>query len=277
MGFRDAAAIRGISLNGYPNNILNNLIYIIPKQSDNIGIRSPGNVRNNQVIGGDYGYYSPNGTNSVYYNNAWKSDVNYYGFIPDSTNLSINPMVVNEDSIDFHLQKYSPLIDAGDPNILDKDGSRSDIGLYGGPYGEKYTYRDLAPKPPSNLTAVMDSGLLSLNGIRTQNQIFYRYRVYRDTVPDFMYDTTKIIAVIPDTIFYDDPPQKFISGNYYYKITALDSAYTSITPSEEVHINITGIPEAPPIVVEHYQFLQNYPNPFNPSTTIPYRLKERDM
>ena len=50
----------------------------------------------------------------------------------------------------------------------------------------------------------------------------FRYRVYRDTVPYFVYDTTKIIAVIPDTTFYDDPLQKFISGNYYYKITALD-------------------------------------------------------
>ncbi len=45
-------------------------------------------------------------------------------------------MFVNEDSMDFHLQMFSPLIDAGDPNILDLDGSRSDIGLFGGPYGE---------------------------------------------------------------------------------------------------------------------------------------------
>ena len=274
LGFENTTAIRGISLNAYPNNILNNLIYIIPKQSDNIGIRSPGNVRNNQVIGGDYGYYSPNGTNSVYYNNAWKSDVNYYGFNPDSTNLSINPMFVNEDSIDFHLQKYSPLIDAGDPNILDKDGSRSDIGLFGGPYGEKYTYRDLAPKPPSNLTAVMDSGLVKLRWNKNSESDFYRYRVYRDTVPDFMYDTTKIIAVIPDTIYYDDPPQKYISGNYYYKITALDNTQHQSAPSEEVHVNITGIPEGPPIVIEHFRLLNNYPNPFNSSTIIPYRLKE---
>ncbi len=84
--------------------------------------------------------------------------------------------------------------------------------LYGGPYGEKYTYRDLAPKPPSNLTAVMDSGLVKLRWNKNSESDFYRYRVYRDTVPDFMYDTTKIIAVIPDTIYYDDPPQKYHFG-----------------------------------------------------------------
>jgi len=31
------------------------------------------------------------------------------------------------------LDPASPLIDAGDPTILDPDGSRSDIGIYGGP------------------------------------------------------------------------------------------------------------------------------------------------
>jgi hypothetical protein len=208
------------------------------------------------------------------YNNLWQNQINYQDFTGDSTNLYSDPMFVNEDSMDFHLQMYSPLIDAGDPNILDKDGSRSDIGLYGGPYGEKYTYRDLAPKPPSNLTAVMDSGLVKLIWNKNTESDFYRYRVYRDTVPDFMYDTTKIIAVIPDTIYYDDPPQKYISGNYYYKITALDKTQHQSAPSEEVHVNITGIPEGPPIVIDHYRLLNNYPNPFNSSTIIPYRLSE---
>ncbi len=34
---------------------------------------------------------------------------------------------------DLHLALDSPLIDAGDPAVLDPDGSRSDIGIYGGP------------------------------------------------------------------------------------------------------------------------------------------------
>jgi hypothetical protein len=36
---------------------------------------------------------------------------------------------------DLTLQSTSPLIDAGDPTILDADGSTSDIGAYGGPLG----------------------------------------------------------------------------------------------------------------------------------------------
>ena len=73
--------------------------------------------------------------------NVWGSEKSYYNFTPDSTNLTVDPMMVNIDSslgkMDFHLQMFSPLIDKGDPNVLDKDGSRSDIGLFGGPFGEE--------------------------------------------------------------------------------------------------------------------------------------------
>jgi hypothetical protein len=213
------------------------------------------------------------------YNLYWDNFINATdGSVFGDNDVFADPMFV-KDSVgrtldyDYHLQKYSPAIDAGDPNILDVDGSRSDIGIFGGPLGQKYTYQDLAPKPPRNLTASMDSGLVHLKWNKNTEADLFRYRVYRDTVPDFIYDTTKVIAVISDTTFYDDPPQKFISGNYYYKVTAIDSAYHQSPASEEAHINITGIPEAPPIVVEHYSLLQNYPNPFNPGTTIPYRLK----
>lgn len=37
---------------------------------------------------------------------------------------------------DLHLQAGSPLIDAGDPALSDPDGTRSDVGLYGGPLAD---------------------------------------------------------------------------------------------------------------------------------------------
>ena len=75
----------------------------------------------------------------------------------------------------------------------------------------KYTYQDLAPKPPANLTAVYDSGLVKLTWNRNTEADFYRYRVYRDTVSNFIYDTTKIIAVVADTFYYDAVPEKYPS------------------------------------------------------------------
>src|SRR5690606_36468568 len=171
-----------------------------------------------------------------------------YGLTYGDSDIVADPMFVNDTiptangGYDFHLQKYSPAIDKGDPAILDVDGSRSDIGMFGGPYGESYTYQNLSPKPPANLTATMDSGLVHLKWNRNTEEDLFRYRVYRDTVQDFVYDTTKISAILSDTSFYDDPPQKYISGNYYYKITAIDSASNQSPASEEKHINITGIP-----------------------------------
>jgi len=148
-------------------NILNNLIIA---ESGYDGIWGNGTiklVRNNYVTGNfsSYGisHVSPSDTiiNNVVtncsggiqvwnnqnirirYNDIWNNETNFSGFTPDSTNISVDPMIVNDDTtqgdLDFHLQMFSPLINAGDPNILDRDGSRSDIGLYGGSYGWTYT------------------------------------------------------------------------------------------------------------------------------------------
>ncbi len=59
---------------------------------------------------------------------------------PGDGNLGVAPLhadTSSPDSIDWDLalDPSSPLIDAGDPAILDADGSRSDVGGYGGPAG----------------------------------------------------------------------------------------------------------------------------------------------
>lgn len=267
----------GIANTNFPKLILNNTIC---GAGGNLSIGIDGNgiipqIINNLMLNTFHGIERyGTGPVSAYYNNAWNNVVSYKNFVPDSTNLSVDPMVMNKDSLDFRLQMFSPIIDAGDPNILDKDGSRSDIGLFGGPNGEKYTYRDLAPRPPANLTAIYDSGFVKLMWKKNTEADFKHYRVYRDTTADFMYDTTKIVGVTADSFYYDDLPEKYIAKNYYYKITALDNTGNQSAPSEEITVNITGAAEAPPIIVEEYKLLNNYPNPFNPSTIIPYRLKE---
>jgi hypothetical protein len=46
-------------------------------------------------------------------------------------NLSVDPLWV--DDLNYALDDGSPLIDQGHPEILDTDGSRSDLGVHGGP------------------------------------------------------------------------------------------------------------------------------------------------
>jgi len=51
-------------------------------------------------------------------------------------NLTVDPLFVAYDvegiPSDYHLTGASPLVNAGDPARLDPDGSRSDMGAYGG-------------------------------------------------------------------------------------------------------------------------------------------------
>ncbi|MCW8809957.1 MAG: right-handed parallel beta-helix repeat-containing protein [Ignavibacteriaceae bacterium] len=233
-------------------------------------------VINNVVTSAEGGVEAWGTQNMVFqHNDVWKNEDNYYGFTPDTSNLSVNPMVVNDDTtqgeLDFHLQMFSPLIDAGDPTILDKDSTRSDIGLYGGPYGESYVYFDLPPRTPVNLTANVDS-LIKLNWNKNTEADFSYYNIYRDTAFNFTVDSTKLIASVTDTFYYQTFPSNI--ETLYYKLTAMDNQGNESNPSEEVAVILVSVKNEWK-AVNNYILYQNYPNPFNPSTKIGYKLKER--
>ncbi|HSW54185.1 MAG TPA: hypothetical protein VLH59_03785 [Ignavibacteriaceae bacterium] len=282
--------------------VFNNLIFVTDQIYDAYGIHNSGTQylqANNNYFLGEYlriFYVGPDnkvknnvvtnaegeirawGNQNLQYqfNDVWNSNVSYAGLDPDTTNVSVNPMIVNYDStqgkLDFHLQMFSPLIDAGDPNILDKNGTRSDIGLYGGPYGESYIYVDLPPRSPVNLTAAVDSSIVTLNWNKNTESDFSYYNLFYDTTGNFQIDSTKLISSQPDTFYYFVIPAGVES--LYFKLTAVDNQGNESNPSEEVGVVVTSVKdEWKPL--NNYILYQNYPNPFNPSTKIGYKLKER--
>jgi len=76
------------------------------------------------------------------HNDVWSAGVTLFQGMDDPTgsegNLSVDPQLLDTAvpdpaAWDLHLGAASPLIDAGDPALLDPDGSTADMGAYGGP------------------------------------------------------------------------------------------------------------------------------------------------
>ncbi|WP_207681920.1 InlB B-repeat-containing protein [Desulfonema magnum] len=62
-------------------------------------------------------------------------------------NISQNPLFADPETGNYYLQTGSPCIDAGNPSAEynDTDGTRNDMGAYGGSGGESYAYEDGPP------------------------------------------------------------------------------------------------------------------------------------
>ena len=226
---------------------------------------------NNTVIRAYQGFHIFEDTVIINYNNLWDNVIDYYvspsGFIDTTGNIYCDPMF--EDTLDFRLQAFSPLIDAGDPEILDVDGTRSDIGCYGGPGGCSYTYLDLAPLIPDSITVEVEEQLITLNWRFNTEADFNRYQVFRDTVSGFTPSEFNMIAE-RDTSYYED--QDIEPGTaYYYRLTSVDNQGNVSDYSDEVGFIPTDVLSSPGDGLPRYTVIESaYPNPFNSDITIVY-------
>ena len=101
-------------------------------------------AHNTLGIGGSYGgYYNASGTTTMTFSDIWGNDG--IDAIPDLVglygNISEDPLFVDLSPMaavdwDLHLGAASQCVDGGDLTLFDPDGSRSDIGAYGGPDAE---------------------------------------------------------------------------------------------------------------------------------------------
>jgi len=225
-------------------------------------------------------WQSGSGFISSDYNLFWENGLDLDGTTYGDSDRVVDPMFIKDTipnpllDFDYHLQAFSPGINKGDPNILDLDGTRSDIGMYGGPFGETYTYQDLAPLAPRNLSAVVDTNLILVKWKRNTEADTSFYKVYRDTISGFTIDSTKLVSSPADTFFVQINPHTV--SKYVYKISCVDKQGNESKPSQELVVTITSASTNDyPMTISDYVLYQNYPNPFNPSTKIGYQLKQR--
>lgn len=253
---------------------INNNVYIgnFGKVINTNGTSSYRDIFNNQISGGKY--YGFNGESPLRFNNFWNNRVNWRstgGASVDTTsNITRFPMFADETK-DYHLQAYSPLIDAGDTLVKDPDGTRSDIGMYGGKDGTQYAYLDLPPLEPRGFLPQVSGDTISLAWRKNHESDFRDYHLYGDTLSGFTPDSTKLISTTTDTSFTMVLPG--FSGSYFIKAKSRDHQGNISESSEEIRIIPVGIKGEGHQVVMDYELFNNYPNPFNPSTVIGYRLK----
>jgi hypothetical protein len=126
---------------GYPRVVNNTFVENEGAVPDFVG--DNGDVRNNLFVGS----VSPvainetdgGGEAQVDYNNVWPAPAPF--FAGDAAigagNLANDPAFLSAPTDDFRLAAGSPCIDAGDPSgeCRDGDGTRNDIGAFGGPGG----------------------------------------------------------------------------------------------------------------------------------------------
>jgi len=124
----------GVYLHSYTTSSTSGKYYIASLQVANNIITS----NNNYGIQFYDQRYTSLGTHNFSNNNIWNNSIgNTSGVSVSSTagNLFIDSLFVNPDTADFHLQSASLCIDAGmvSSTYNDPDGTRNDMGVYGGP------------------------------------------------------------------------------------------------------------------------------------------------
>jgi hypothetical protein len=111
-------------------------------------------------------------------------------------NVYADPMFVDPWNGDLRLQKGSPCIDAGAPWILDVDGTRSDIGAFGGPDGAFYIYQDLPPLRPTDFTAQRQDGSVLLRWQKNTESDFRYYILFRSDHSGVPLDSAHVRAYL---------------------------------------------------------------------------------
>ncbi len=203
-------------------------------------------IRNNHFTSGTpTGFYATTPDNITYtYNNAYNNpEGDVAGLTPDGTNMSADPLYVDLPGADYHLALYSPGIDAGNPaGGSDPDGSRADIGIFGGPDAAW-----LQPDAVQNCIAAASSDTaitVTWDAMLPAGGDYFA--VFGDTVSGFTTDAASMIGTVPivETSFDHHP----VEGCWYYRVCAVNTSGYSGGYSNEAGDCTSGADTEDPVV-----------------------------
>jgi hypothetical protein len=271
---------------------------------------SPARILNNIITGAADHALQGSADASSDYNDLWNNAANYNGLAPGGNDISKDPQFRNPALGDYRLWASSPCINAGSPaaEFLDRDGSRNDVGAYGGPFADStlFTCGSTVLSFDSVASAMSDTVRIPLHGINVAGiaglTLMLSYDPAALRVLEACAGTiTKRFAVGMTNTASGHESISLASGrgisdsrgDVFTLVCSVrtDHAGTTVihcesaTASEEamslractppgdcrIVIGSTGIGTAggSPLPTA-FRMLQNYPNPFNPATTFVY-------
>ncbi|MFQ5869424.1 MAG: T9SS type A sorting domain-containing protein, partial [Candidatus Zixiibacteriota bacterium] len=198
--------------------------------------------------------------------------------------IDVDPVFAGLEREDFHLRWRSPCIDAGVPDSLDPDGTRSDIGAFYFDQDvpgivELYPHDTPIVIPRQGGELSFDGWVFSFSGRAGRADIWTylfapeigRYGpldLYNVRIPADSLGLNEISRHVPEVAPEGDYVFVAYVGQYPSAIT--DSSYFYFTKAGEI-VGVPGDWTEDNLPLD-YALFQNYPNPFNATTRINYQL-----
>ncbi|MDD4351659.1 MAG: S-layer homology domain-containing protein [Candidatus Gracilibacteria bacterium] len=243
----------GIHVDDIDTDIINNTIV----QNDGSGVYVEGDpvleIRNNIFAeNGEYGLEGDDGTAddnatlgyNLYYGNDTSARSNFTSATGDVTT---DPEFEDEDDDDFdwgedgwledfYLDSGSNAEDVGDSSSTynDNDGSRNDMGAFGGPDGQ-YDDAD-EPEEPEEPDASASALKVTLTWDENAESDLFGYYIERSTAATSGYSQLNDEPVIGAE--YEDTVTS--AGTYYYRVVAVDLFEEESDPSDEAFVTTVG-------------------------------------
>jgi hypothetical protein len=221
--------------------IVNNNDYGIHNASA-IGGRFVNNiVVNNTIAGVNFA----SGGAFLDYNDVWNNWIDYAGIIPGATDSSIDPVFFwypdpwsKLDNYDFHFEDGSPCINAGNPMAAfnDPNGSRNDIGVYGGAAAKVYCL-NVITRPATPVGVPLNPAYTACHNL-SGAVINVNVEIEIVNAGGVVYNTVTPYALVFTSFLPFPGIPGLPAGNYYGKATMVDIATMTVTGEDIFSFNV---------------------------------------